>query len=103
MLAFPSMNILECIIFLKKNYEFLDNCERKHLYNTRHKELLYAQVTKLTKINKSVFNNIIRLYNHLPVTIRDLPLNKLKNKFKMHFIKKAFYNVEEYFHHSFDE
>ena len=61
---------LSVLLFVVKNIdEFISNSE-VHSINTRHRLDFYPPTIKLTKYTKGVYYSAIKIFNHLPQTIK---------------------------------
>ena len=96
-LTFPSVYILETLLYIKNNEDrYLTHCEL-HDYNTRNKNNLAVVYRRLKRCQNGPGFMGIKLYNRLPIEIKLLPSIKFKNKVKMFLVKKAFYSLDEFF------
>lgn len=102
-LTLPSMFVLECALFVKQNYdEFFKKYELSHGHDTRgnnHNFLLQPQ-THLTKIQKNVLHQCIKIYNYLPVNIRELSHKQFKVTLRNILVKQTLYTVDDFFRES---
>lgn len=100
LLTLPSLYILECALFVKHNYkDFFEKYELVHCHHTRgtSQNLLLQPPTHLTKIQKNVLHQCIKIYNHVPVTIRMLPYHLYKKELRQHLVSNVVYNVNDFF------
>jgi hypothetical protein len=69
-----------------------------HSINTHHKLHLHVPIVNLSKVQKGVYYSSIKLFNSLPLSIKQVAhdLNKFKQKLKKFLILNSFYSVEEY-------
>ena len=60
---------------------------------------LYIPIANLTIYQKCVYYKGIKIYNHLPKTIKDLSgdKNKFKLALKIYLLHNSFYSLKEYF------
>ena len=101
-LTLPSIYIMECVMLIKTHPSFFHYMKSEHQYDTRHKEMLKAPMTRFTRLQKNVVNQCTKIFNHLPEDMKVLPTALLKKKMKQCLCEHAFYSVEEYFQNSFD-
>ena len=82
----------------KNKDQFLFNSQ-VHKINTRQTFDLYLPTANLTVYQKGVYYSGIKIYNHLPTAIKDLPgdKNKFKLALKRYLLHYSFYSLEEYF------
>jgi len=66
---------------------------------TRQTFDLYIPAAHLTVYQKGVYYEGIKIYNHLPNTIKDLSgdKNKFKLALKRYLLHNSFYSLKEYF------
>ena len=71
-----------------------------HYYISANKNLHLPSI-HLMKYAKGPYVNGIKVFNHLPQTIKDLEHNpvKFKNTLKNFFLQHPFYSTKEYFEH----
>jgi hypothetical protein len=75
-----SQYILSLLLFLVKNIdEFKSNFE-VHSIHTLHRSDLFPPATKLTKYHKGVYYSGIKIFRHLPQSIKNLSWNVKKFK-----------------------
>ena len=95
-LTFPSLFILECVLYVQKNLDSFTTHADLHNYHTRHKNNLKPRYCRLSKSQKSVNCVSVRFYNRLPMSVRTLPLQKFKTAMKNFLMEKAFYSYNEF-------
>ena len=68
-----------------------------HSINTPHKSNLYAPLLRLTKYQRGVYYVGIKIYNYLPLKIKQLSsnINHYKEELKI-LLQGSFYTVEEF-------
>lgn len=97
-LTLISLYIYESIIFVSENKSLFTDCERGHSYSTRNKNnLLSIQRPNFNYVQKSAHHSVIKMFNKVPVHIRELPLQKLKLKLKTHLLATPYYTLNEFF------
>lgn len=102
-LTLPGIYIYECACFAKENYELLKNQEIDHSYNTRGRkncQLVLPQTTK-TMVSKSITSQMIRVYNHLPLSIRNLTLKLFKRQLNHLLSESVVYTVSDFYNLKF--
>lgn len=93
-LTLPSVYILECTMFVKKNMDLFDNASHSH--NTRNRGNVVSARYRYSFLQKNVEHMITKIYNRVPIEIRDLPLYKIKKQMRDILLRKAYYNVQEF-------
>ena len=104
---FKSLNILplqlqyiySILLFITKNKDQFSLNSHIHAINTRHKNNLYVPAANLTLYQKGVYYSGIKIFNHLPTTIKNLSSdrNKFQIALKKFLLNNSFYSLEEYF------
>jgi hypothetical protein len=97
-LPLQSQYILSLLSFIVQNREkFTDNLEI-HNINTRYNMNLHPPLLNLTLSQKGVHYSGIKLFNHLPVHIKQLAgdINLFKPALKNLLRSHSFYSVQEY-------
>jgi hypothetical protein len=92
---------LNCLNLLKLGFIWLLHFHGSdvHAFNTRFNHDLHFPVVNLTIFQKGVWFSGIKLYNHLPSTLKQLSYSipKFKVALKRFLTTKSFYTVEEYY------
>lgn len=96
-LTLPCIYIYESVMFICNNRDLLENCDRQHSHNTRNRSDLISDRMNYTYLQKNVKFAIIKIYNKLPITIRDHPVKKLKTILHNILTKKAYYSIGEFY------
>lgn len=99
-LTFPSVYIMECALFVKKYYtDFFKKFSLQHEKNTRglNNDYLLPPKTKLTKIQKTVLCQCLKIYNALPNSVKNLPETQFKNKIKQQLLNATLYGINDFF------
>ena len=70
-----------------------------HTINTRHNNNLHVPAANLTLYQKGVYYSGIKIFNHLPTTIKNLSddKNKFQTTLKKSLLNNLFCSLEEYF------
>jgi len=70
-----------------------------HTINTRHNNNLHVPAANLTLYQKGVYYSGIKIFNHLPTTIKNLSddKNKFQTTLKKFLLNNLFCSLEEYF------
>jgi len=98
-LPLHSQYILSLLLFVVKNIEEYKFNSEVHCINTRHRSDLYPPSIKLTKYHKRVYCSGIKIFNHLPQSIKNLFWNvkKFKLALRRFLFMGSFYTLDEYF------
>jgi len=86
-------------MFVVKNKDFFKMNSDVHSFNTRFHYDLHIPAANLAVFQKGVWYAGIKIYNHLPPTLKQLSydISKFKAALKrFHFIN-SFYTLEEYY------
>jgi len=75
-LPVPSQYVRSVLLFLTKNKDQFMTNSQMHKVTTRQTFDLYIPATNLTIYRKDVYYQGIKIYNHLPKTIKDLSGDK---------------------------
>jgi len=97
-LQIQSQYIFSIILFVFKNKDQCLFNSQVHKINTGQTSNLYLPLKNLAMYQKGVYYSGIKIYNHLPTTIRDLSgdKNKFKLAIKRYLLHNSFYSLEEY-------
>ena len=98
MLPLCSQYILSLALFVVKNKDdFIINSDI-HPYNTRSNTNLHPSLARLTKYQKGAYFSGIKVYNCLPIRIKQLSgdVNKFKLALKKFLLAGSFYSIEEF-------
>jgi len=85
---------------VNKRNLFLDNAELCTI-KTRHSYNLHPPSTHLTKYQKAVHYVGIRIFNHLPTSIKSTAneTKEFKQTLKRFLLDNSFYNTDEFFNY----
>ena len=103
-LPLTSQYMLSLLMFVVQNKNlFLTNNENHNL-DTRQRNNLYLPQANLTIYQKDAYYSGIKIFNNLPLKIKNVAGNKKKKKIKI-ALKKflhsySFYTIEEYLNQS---
>lgn len=96
-LTFYGIYIIEAIKFVIDNKLLFKQWERKHTYHTRNKDDLCPMQTSLSYIQNNAHHTIIKIYNKIPLTLRNLNKVAMIKLLKKHLTEKAYYSLEEFY------
>uniref|UniRef100_A0A1B6LAY2 Reverse transcriptase domain-containing protein n=1 Tax=Graphocephala atropunctata TaxID=36148 RepID=A0A1B6LAY2_9HEMI len=88
--------ILQNLVYVKKNINVYVSHDSIHDHNTRFRHNLVLPNVRLTKTYNSFSFQQIRLFNKLPIDIRELPPGMFESKMSSWLKFKAFYSIEEF-------
>jgi len=98
-MTFYSLYLYSLTLFVFNNKGLFDPNNTFHQYNTRTNKNLHLPSIHLMKYAKGPYVNGIKVFNHLPHTIKTLEHSpvKFKNALKNFFHQHPFYSIKEYF------
>lgn len=100
-LTFYSIYILECVKFVRNNFDLFEQYKREHSHDTRHRNNLCPSQTSLSLVQRNVVSQCISIYNKLPSTIKDLPTRQCISSLRKCLSMVAFYSVREFMEYKF--
>lgn len=92
----PCLYIFEVLKFVHNNQNNFGLFMQEHSYNTRNKHLFKYPVHKLKLFERSPSYMGIKLYNKIPLSLKQLPESKFINTIKDFLLSKAYYSVDEW-------
>lgn len=95
-LTFPSQYILSCLMYVKHNESDFRKNRFFHSYDTRHKDDLSVEYLRVCKSQVGTNYYCIKLYNVLPLKIKELPYDKFIRDVKTVLIENSFYSLDEF-------
>jgi hypothetical protein len=97
-LPVQSHYVLSLAVYVAKNINDFTTNSDNHAINTRHKSSLYPPLLRLTKYQKRAYYTGIKIFNCLPLTIKELSGNikHFKKSLKKFLLQGSFYTVEEF-------
>lgn len=98
-MTWPSIYILENLLYVKNNFCLFPAHEDVHAYPTRHKRDLIPAYCRLGRCQDGPGYWAVKYFNALPILIRELPINKFKENVKRLLTVNVFYSNQEYFDH----
>lgn len=97
LITLPGLYILEVLTFFKNNPHLFENNIARHHYNTRHKGDMVYPIHRLTLLEKGLHYSALRLYNVLPLQLKNIACPKMfLKKVKQILLEKCPYSVEEF-------
>ena len=104
-LPFPSQYILSILIFVANNKNlFISNSSVHDIY-TRNNDNLHIPSTSLALVQKGVLYSGCKIYNHLPLKIKNTSNNVtlFKSTLKKFLFQHMFYSLDEYYQLTYND
>lgn len=96
-LTLPSMYVLSCLLYVKRIVNsFIVNGDF-HSYSTRNRHNLYPNKNKYVTIKNSFESVSKKLFNSLPLFVKELPVNIFKSTLRSALAANPIYSVEEFY------
>lgn len=89
--------IFQNLMHVRENLGTIKTKTDLHNVNTRNKARLVVPMTRLAKVSKSYYCTAIRLYNKIPVDIRNMSDSSFKPLVRNQLIDKSYYKIDEAF------
>ena len=104
-LPLPSQYIFSLLLFVVTNKKLFLLNSQIHSIHTRHSDNLHLPQTGLTLVQKGVAYSGCKIYNHLPLHIKNISNNVplFKSILKKLFLQYVFYSVDEYYQQNFND
>ena len=98
-LTLPSQYIYSLLIFVVKNGDLFSFNSEVHNLHTRLKNDLHLPSTNLTLVQRGVLYSGSRIFNHLPLQIKNHSgnLKSFKRKLKNFLVEHALYSLDEFY------
>ncbi|PSN33704.1 hypothetical protein C0J52_26701 [Blattella germanica] len=96
-LTLPSMYILDCLLYVKRNIQSFNYFSQVHFYNTRNNENIYLDKYKYSVTQRNYYYMSQRFFNSIPLNIRNLPVSSFKKAIQNKLLENPLYAVDEYF------
>lgn len=102
-LPLPSQYILSLLLFVVTNKQLFLLNSQIYSIHTRHSDDLHLPQTGLTLVQKGVAYSGCKIYNHLPLHIKNISNNvpHFKSSVKKLLLQYVFYSVDEYYQNNF--
>lgn len=99
LLTFPSLYILNCLVFLKRNPHLFPTVPPSK-YNLRQSNVLSLPRHRTAFYERQTFYSSIKMFENLPISFKlEKDILKFKRDLKLFLIDKEFYSLEEFFGH----
>jgi hypothetical protein len=98
-LPFKSQYIYSVLLFVLKNRIFFTTNHNAHNLQTRESNYLYLPTSTLTLYQKGVYFTGIKLFNNLPLEIKEIVQipKQFKNSLRRYLITHCFYDLDEFY------
>lgn len=96
-LTLSSMYVLDCLLYVKKNISNLYTLSSIHNRNTRNNLNIYQKKCKYSLTQKIFDYMSKKIYNSVPLNIRNLPISTFKRVVRTKLLSNPLYNVDGYF------
>ena len=96
-LTLHSLYVYENLMYVKQNLESFETANQVHSHSTRSCTDIRVPFYKNNKLINGPNFWAPKFYNHLPDSIKALPLNTFKNKIKIVLQNMCLYNFEDFF------
>lgn len=96
LLTFPCIYILKCLLYAKQNIGRFVKNSHFHSYSTRFGDSVSVITHSSSKFEKSPDYASCRLFNHLPLSLRQSQFGDFKKAVKLLLTRGAYYSVAEY-------
>ena len=96
-LTFPSIYIMSCLIFVRKNFSIFETAPPVHRYNLRPQNNLQLPAHRTSFFERQLRYNGARLYNALPDNIKAEPdVKRFGRRVKDYLLEHCFYSVANF-------
>ncbi|KAG8241184.1 hypothetical protein J6590_108557 [Homalodisca vitripennis] len=96
-LTLPSIFILQILSYVKENLELFNLRSSVHNHYTRNQHSIDQRFARLSKTHGAYLYLGVKLFNKLPLVVRDISCKNFKNSMTKWLKEKAFYSVEEFY------
>jgi hypothetical protein len=97
-LPFPCIYIYECALYVKNHEHRFREHDTNHNHNTRHRKVnLATKYSRLEGYRNGPFQSCLRIYNKLPLEIKNIVFAKhFAVEVKKFLLKSCYYSVKEF-------
>jgi hypothetical protein len=94
----PLYSIFSLLLFVVNNKDHYKSNQEIHSFNTRYSTNLHLPTSNLTIFQRGTFCSGIRVFNHLPSSIKSLSneVKLFKLALKRFLLSNSFYSLDEY-------
>lgn len=98
-LSFPSIYILNCVVFVKKNFHLFQEKPSTHLYGLRRRLDLAIPEHKTSFFKNQLLYNGVRLFNALPMPLKEqTDADRFAKEVKELLLKLCPYSIRDFVH-----
>ena len=91
-----NLYILQCVMHVKSNISNFIVRRTVHSYPTRNREDLHVPFNRLSISQKNYSAMSLKIFNHFPHKVTELPVNDLKDKLTEWLTNNPFYDINEF-------
>ena len=95
-LTLPSLYMLECMLYVRKNVDVYLSHSDVHGHDTRHRHNLVPGYCRIGRTRDGPGYYGPKLFNRLPVAVRELPLEQFRGEVTKILINNAFYSISDF-------
>jgi hypothetical protein len=98
-LTLPSQYVFSVMGFLLENRHLFVSNNAVHDHDTRNGPNLHITFTHLTNVQKGVIHSGCKIFNHLPLSIKEHFYNPkhFKKLLKNYLMERSFYSLDEFY------
>jgi len=101
-LPFPCIYILKMLLYVKTNLSKFTVFNINHNYSTRHQNIIHYPIHRTSLYENTPLYMGIRLYNKLPLKIKEIVnIKKFKSELMSFLNYNHFYSISEYLNYKF--
>nr|CAI5839713.1 unnamed protein product [Callosobruchus analis] len=100
-LTLPSHYIFANLMYIKEHEQLYNVCGEVHSYNTRQRNMLTTIYHRLKMCQDGLGYLSAKLFNALPIEIRNQECSMFKSSIKTFLTIKCFYSLGEYCNYKF--
>lgn len=89
--------IFQNLVYVRENVSKIKAKSDIHNVNTRNKDRLVVPKTRLAKVLKSYYCTAVKLYNKIPLDIKNMSDSNFKSCIRNQLIDKTYYKIDEAF------
>nr|CAI5820161.1 unnamed protein product [Callosobruchus analis] len=102
-LTLPSVYILDCLMYVKRNISNYSKNLDFHSYQTRYRNNIVIPYSRVQRARDGHNFYGIKFYNLLPELVKSLSTEHFKRKLKVYLKQKAFYSICDFIDNDFSD